>query len=130
MRPLFFILAVLIVPVCNAQRIQLEFLPGISTILPSELTIVQEGYNDLVIDAGYQVKSLKSPVYYSMRAAIHFENGAWEIEVNHLKLYLKNKPAEVDEFSITHGFNQIFVNYLRKYNWFDCRVGIGGMGTP
>ena len=54
------------------------------------------------------------------------DNGrGWEAELNHLKVYLKNLPEEVDRFSISHGYNQIFINRIFNAGGINRKVGLG-----
>lgn len=45
--------------------------------------------------------------------------------MNHLKVYLKNKPDEVDRFSISHGYNQILINRIFKTDRLNSKAGLG-----
>lgn len=43
----------------------------------------------------------------------------------HLKIYLKNYPKEIQQFSVSHGYNQLFLNrscYKLKYG---LKIGAG-----
>lgn len=111
----------------KVHRVTFEFLPGGAIAVPSPLIIKQEGEPDLRFLAMYQTHSFSLPIYYSWRLGYRFSSSSWfELEMNHLKLYLQNKPPEIERFTITHGFNQIWLNYKwrKKENWY-YTLGIG-----
>ena len=89
---------------------QLELLPGIAVVPPLPLTIHQTGHPSLHITAQYQTKSLQLPPYYSYRITTLKANKGWSLEMNHLKIYLKNTSPEIEQFSVSHGYNQVFLN--------------------
>lgn len=113
-------------PESITQHISLEILPGGALIVPSTLFIHQDGEDDLKFTANYETHSFNLPVYYSYRLGIQIQPEKWvELEMNHLKVYLQNKPDEIERFTITHGYNQIWMNYKWKYHQFYYTVGIG-----
>lgn len=108
------------------QHISFEFLPGGAIISPSPLFIRQEEYSDINYIARYSTKSFRLPIYYSWRLAyILNENSSLSLELNHLKIYLDNPVTEIDQFSITHGFNQLWFNYTRNIEYFNLTAGLG-----
>jgi len=112
--------------VAGQKGFYLEILPGVAYTLPSKLKIHQEGHNDIVIMAHYEVKPLTLPIYYSIRAGFSIsERVSLEIEFNHLKLFLINNPDEIQRFSVTHGYNQLWFSLLKEFRAFDARIGIG-----
>lgn len=112
--------------VAGQERFYLEILPGVAYTLPSKLKIHQEGHSDIVIMARYKVKPFTLPPYYSIRAGFSInENLSLEIEFNHLKLILVNTPDEIQRFTVTHGYNQLWFSLLKEFRAFDARVGIG-----
>jgi len=112
--------------ITNAQEnIRLEFAPGFSYVAPMPLKISQEGYPDIKMLAHYSTASFKLPIYYSVRAGLSKGNGGWEAEMNHLKIQLKNNPEEIEHFSVSHGYNQIFFSRVRHFENISGRIGIG-----
>lgn len=104
---------------------RLVFMPGVGVAVPSPLTIRQEGFSDLRFWTDWKTESLKFPIYYSYRLS-RYENGrGWEAEMNHLKLYAHNLPSEVGALSITHGFNQLWVNRGWQKRHFILKTGGG-----
>jgi len=96
---------------------------GISISLPSYLGISQKNYPDLILKARFQTRPLEFPLYYAAKFAFWKHNRSWELEIIHLKLYMKNRPSEIQYFAISHGFNLIFIN--RGYQRNTWRYGIG-----
>lgn len=108
------------------NRWTLEFQPGVAEIASSRLVIHQDGYDDIDFMAEYTSEPFKSPIYYSLRAGYCFnESTAIELEMNHLKIFLENKPEEIQQFSISHGYNQLWMNIAKHYFGFCARFGIG-----
>jgi hypothetical protein len=107
-------------------RFSLEFLPGGAAILPSTLFIHQEGFPDMKFTAHYRTESFTLPLYYSFRLGYKInDRSTIELEMNHLKVKLDNNPPEIEVFSISHGYNQLWANYAIIYKGFVCRAGIG-----
>jgi len=112
--------------VVGQKSFYLEILPGVAYTLPSKLKIHQEGHNDIVFMARYEVRPFTLPIYYSIRAGCSInESMSLEIEFNHLKLILVNEPDEIQRFTVTHGYNQLWFSFLKEFRTFDARVGIG-----
>lgn len=89
------------------------------------LTIKQQGYPDINMQAHYFTDAFVLPIYWDLRLA-RWENGkAWELETIHHKLYLENTSPEVQKFNISHGFNMVFVNRGFERKLFRYRAGAG-----
>ena len=102
-----------------------EFFGGSVYNVPAPLSIEQSGYKDLKINAHYETRPFLSPQYYCVRAAKWKANTAWEIEFIHHKLFLKNKPSEVQFFSITHGYNMFTANRAWNIKGIIIHTGAG-----
>lgn len=89
------------------------------------LTIKQSGYNAINLTASYATNSFKLPIYYSVRISRWHSRRAWEVELVHLKLKLKNKPPQVQRFEISHGFNLVLINHAWAKRKFMLRLGGG-----
>jgi hypothetical protein len=63
--------------------------------------------------------------YYDVKVGVAREPWAFELELIHHKLYLANRPAEVDTFEITHGYNPILLNVVREKWGAAFRAGAG-----
>jgi hypothetical protein len=103
---------------------------GSSYSFPSHLTIRQDGEKDIDLTAEYETKAWATQApYYDLRIAKWKNDTAWEFESLHQKLYLKNKPDEVEHFSISHGYNFNMLNYALSRYGFIYRAGIGFIMT-
>jgi len=110
---------------------QFEFLPGLALVPPMPLKVEQTGYPDISTTAHYRTESLKLPIYYSYRLGTFKNNKGWSMEMNHLKIYLDNPTNEIQLLSVSHGYNQLFINrhwIMDKYSWI---FGVGAViGHP
>lgn len=110
------------------ERFSFEFLPGGAVIFPASLFITQESFPNLEFSARYRTESFIPPIYYSYRAGYKINDlSAIELEMNHLKVKLDNNPPEIEVFTISHGFNQLWVNYAVIYKGFVFRAGAGAV---
>lgn len=107
------------------KRWHVNFTPGLSFVPPSPLTILQDTHKPLRLWAKYASKPLNLPPYYSYRIGFREDDRGWELEMNHLKVYLKNLPEEVDRFSISHGYNQVFANRIYNSGKLNFKAGLG-----
>ena len=111
-------------------RWSFELSGGAPLNIPFPLRIEQD--NQAVIE----IKSPKFysepfvlPVYWDWRFSRITKKGSWELEAIHHKLYLENNPPEIQQFSISHGFNIFTINRGFSYNHFLFRVGLGCVFT-
>lgn len=100
---------------------------GMPLNLPVPLSIRQSGEADLRLTARYETHPFQMPVYWGLQVARRSGGTDWALEILHQKLYLANPPPEVQDFSISHGYNLVTLSR----GW---RVGTGlwarlGAGT-
>jgi hypothetical protein len=107
---LFLLATLTFTSALSQEKIFITFTPGVSLALPAPLHISQKGYDDISLWAKYDTYPLRLPFYYSYSAGIQRGNTLYEIEMNHLKIYLTNSPPQVKWFSVSHGYNQFFFN--------------------
>lgn len=93
--------------------------------VPLPLTISQQAHPDIKLTARYATEPFKLPVYYDWRISRWEEDKSWEVEFIHHKLYLQNTPSEVQKFSISHGFNMLFINRGFYRQGYCYRAGAG-----
>jgi hypothetical protein len=103
---------------------------GTAYNIPTRLEIEQNGYEKISLTAEYDTKAWETFAwYYDFRMGWWKDGRAWELETIHHKLYLDNKPPEVESFSISHGYNLNYVNRAWRTNWpiknIIYRVGAG-----
>lgn len=112
-------------PVRAQARWSVELAGGFALNLRTPLVIRQSGAPDIALDAQYQSRSFASPLYYALRLGRWSRGAAWEVEFVHHKLYLRNRPAEVQQFEVSHGFNLIMVNRALPLGRAILRPGLG-----
>lgn len=109
-----------------SQRIwYADVTPGLSLVPPVPLVVKQEGGETIRLWARYGSAPLKRPYYYSVRVGTTDDTGSWELEMNHLKVYLRNRPSEIGRFSISHGYNQLLVNRAGRAGRLNAKAGLG-----
>ena len=125
---MFFLLLSFSIPV-NAQNKSwtLDIKSGIPVHIPAGLTIHQNNYPEIRLkSARFNSEPFRSPYFWSARLGYQHGSVIWELEEIHLKLFLKNKPEEVQQFSISHGYNLLFIN--RSFELNDLILIHAGMG--
>jgi hypothetical protein len=126
----FIIVMGLILPSWAMAGWTVQLSTGSSYSFPSPLTIRQDNEKDIDLTAEYETKAWATQApYYALRIAKWDDDTAWEFESLHQKLYLKNKPDEVQHFSISHGYNINMFNYALSRYGFIYRAGIGFVMT-
>lgn len=99
--------------------------------LPTPLDIDMNTGSDInVSSARYDTRSFSTQaIYYNFKLGYWENNAAWEFESLHHKLYLVNKPKNVQQFHISHGYNMNTVNRAWDTGNFIYRVGGGFIMT-
>jgi hypothetical protein len=115
------LLSVLLAGQAGAAEWSLYVAGGSSYSLPTRLVIRQKGQTDITLTAHYRTRPLFEVPYYDVRLS----RDQWELELIHQKLYLENRPPEVDTFEITHGYNFITLNRVFCRRGLDLRGGAG-----
>lgn len=95
--------------------------------LETALEIRQSGFETLELDAEYESRPFESPLYYSLRAGRWSDRRGWELELIHQKLFLQNRPPEVQRFGISHGYNLVTVNRAWEIGRVVARAGAGAV---
>lgn len=118
MRTLVFIItfAFTFTDVALAQtgRWSFEIHGGLPYNIPAPLIIKQKNEETLRFNARYSSEPMIAPYYWVLRISRFQNNKSWEFEAIHHKLYLDNKPPEIQQFSISHGYNILVIN--RSFN--------------
>ena len=121
-----YIIVLFALNTAQAQKlITIEFYSGLPYNVPLPLTISQVGEPDINLTAHYRSDPFEIPIYWNWRISYWNDNHAFEVEATHHKIFLKNTPTEIQEFSISHGFNTITINYAWKENSYVFRTGCG-----
>jgi len=98
---------------------------GLQYNVPLPLVIRQSGHPDIKLTARFDTRPFVEVPYYDVKVGIARKPWAFELELVHHKLYLANRPAEVDTFEITHGYNPLLVNCVRDWAGIKLRAGVG-----
>ncbi len=96
---------------------------GAAWNLPTPLAIRQAGQPDLRFGARYEGEPFRQPWYYLLRVERRQGDEAWALAFVHHKLHLANPPAEVQEFSVTHGYNLLIAE--RSWRRGGARASLG-----
>lgn len=92
------------------------------------LTIVQQGHPDIYIHrAEFETEPFTGPHYWDWRITKWFDFGGISFESIHQKIYLINKPAEVQRFGISHGYNMCLINFHKSFRWMNLVLGGGSV---
>lgn len=103
-----------------------EIFTGTALNFRTNLRIEQSGQPDININADYRTRPFDGALYYDLRYAKWREGDrATEVELLHHKIYLQNTTADVPEFSITHGYNMLFLNTAWMKDGLTYRIGGG-----
>ncbi len=98
---------------------------GLQYNVPMRLVIRQNGSPDMKLTARYDTKPFAEVPYYDIKLGMRRRPWAFELELVHHKLYLVNRPPEVDTFEITHGYNPLLLNCVRDWAGLRLRAGAG-----
>ena len=98
---------------------------GLQYNVPLPIVIRQSGQPDIRLTARFSTRPFADVPYYDVKVGIARNHWAYELELVHHKLYLDNRPPEVDAFEITHGYNPILVNVVRERWGVGFRAGAG-----
>lgn len=128
----FLVLLVICPSTVQAKRsYSFELFLGEQFNIPTPLTIKQKGAETIKVNwARYESDAwtgFNSP-YYAWRIGLWENDRAWELELVHEKIILKNKPEDVQHFEISHGYNLITINRawrLPEYHDLIWRLGAG-----
>lgn len=122
----FFIILTISLSLKSQIKWSFEFCGGAPYNLPATIKIQQSGYDNINIsNADFYTEPFTLPPYWDWRFSRISDNSFFELEAIHHKLYLSNKPLDVQRFSISHGFNMFFINYGKIYKKIFFRAGIG-----
>lgn len=103
----------------------LEVLIGDAFNFDSRTHIRYDQSAPLDLDGDYETRGLEAPLHYTVRLAHWDQDRAWELQVLHHKLYLRNRPPAVDALSVSHGFNIVTLNRAYALDRWRLRVGLG-----
>ncbi|WP_242354707.1 MULTISPECIES: hypothetical protein [unclassified Anaeromyxobacter] len=88
-----------------------QLLVGGPLNLRTPLTIRQRGEPDLHLRARWATRPFENPIYYGIGGFRREGGREISLEFLHHKIYLQNPPPEVQDFSVSHGFNLLVGSY-------------------
>ncbi|GFE82878.1 hypothetical protein GCM10011487_48780 [Steroidobacter agaridevorans] len=106
-----------------------ELLVGEAYNARSTTRIEQGALGRLSTSGDYETRGLEAPFHYAWRISRWQGNSAWELQLLHHKLYLKNPPDGVDSLSVSHGFNIVSFNRAWESGGWRFRAGVGPVVT-
>jgi hypothetical protein len=106
-----------------------ELLLGDAYNADSSTRIEQGALGRQAISGDYETRGLEGPFHYAWRISRWQESGAWELQLLHHKLFLKNRPEGVDSLSVSHGFNIVSINRAFESGGWRLRAGVGPVIT-
>ncbi|HET9984377.1 MAG TPA: hypothetical protein VFQ38_12345 [Longimicrobiales bacterium] len=120
------IAATLLLPAAAAgQTWRIGAALGFAYNVPVPLVIRQRGEPPIRTTARFATRAFQRPLYYLVRAERLDGDHGWGMEWIHHKLFLRNRPAEVQRFDISHGFNVVTLLYSRVDGLAEARLGAG-----
>jgi hypothetical protein len=115
---------VLVLPDFGGEWTLVGFL-GTALNVPTPLTIIQNNHPEITLTARYKEHTFEGFPYYDLRIGHWSGKRAWELELIHHKIYLDNPPSDVQNFSISDGFNLLVINRAWETKRFIWRLGAG-----
>jgi hypothetical protein len=109
----------------EADAVVVQFLGGMALNLPTTLSFHHDDLGRFDHAARWETRPLDQPFYWAARVRWQRAVDGFELQLLHHKLYLRNNPPGVDHFEVTHGFNLLTVNYLRRTRPVQLRGGLG-----
>lgn len=104
-----------------------EVLIGDALNLSSRTQIHSALTSNAPFGGDYETRGLEGPVHYAWRITRWHQDRGWELEVLHHKLYLRNRPPNVEALSISHGFNIIALGRAYALDPWRLRLGLGAV---
>lgn len=106
-----------------------EGLLGTAVSANSPLTIRQDGYPTLQVDAHWDTRPFAPTIYYAIRVSRWWGNTGIFLDNLHHKLYLANPTPEVQDFRITHGYNLLAIGPAFRRGQWSVMLGAGPVIT-
>lgn len=120
----FLLIVYSISPAAQATHWALELGSGMPYNFVTPLTVSQDFEPDINLSAHYISSPQKMPFYYYIRIGKWCGCWAWEFEDIHHKIYLSNTNDTIKHFSISHGYNLLYLN--RSVLWHGLVWRLGG----
>ncbi len=111
------------------KTISFEVYSGFAYNLPTQLTVTEEGKEDVTLMADWETESFQDALYYGLRVGLWEDKKGWEIEFMHHKIKLTNAPEEIDSLEISHGYNLLTLNRAWELEPAYIHLGLGFVFT-
>jgi hypothetical protein len=116
--------------VCTGDLgITVRLMGGLPYNLKAPLEISQNGNPDIRFSASYESKPFEQSYYYDFSVSRWRGDEAWSIDFLHHKIHLKDGPAEVQDFAVSHGYNIFTLRRLWNRNDNIISLGAGAVVT-
>jgi hypothetical protein len=109
----------------SASRWTAEAALGNAWNLPLPVMVTQDKQPDVKFRGHWKTRGFEGPIYYSLRAGIEDSTGVWMLELIHHKILLDNLTPEVQHFEVSHGYNLLVLERLRRREWWHVGAGLG-----
>ncbi len=109
----------------SQSRWTFELGTGAPYNIPLPLVIHQEGEPELTLQARYSSEPFTVPISWIWRVGYHEGGRIWELQAVHHKLFLDNRPSDVEYFAVSHGMNFVTVNRGWEGREVTFRAGAG-----
>ena len=107
------------------NKLVFEIGSGIPYNFSLPLTIRQNGERTIKQTAEFDSRPFEIPIFWDWRIGYWSGSNGWELEAIHHKLFLRNKPPEVQQFDISHGINFVIINRCFLKDGFIFKAGAG-----
>jgi hypothetical protein len=100
---------------------------GAAANLPTRLEIDPDSAPAIRMRPRFEARPFEDSPYYAARLSCGSERGAWEVELVHHKLYLKerDRTPEVSGLEATHGYNLVTLGRSTRRFGLLWRAGLG-----
>lgn len=98
---------------------------GCSKSGPSPLTVKFQDRDNETISANYDNRCFEDSHWWSFRLEQWQNKSGWGLELIHHKIYLVNTTQSIRSFSLSDGYNLLFLNVAKQLNNINYRVGFG-----
>lgn len=124
-------LALLAAPLATPAfaQVEIQIFGGSAVSLPLPITVSQAGYPDLHFTARWATRPTRPAWYYAWRVGLWKDDRGWRLDHTHHKIYLLNRPPEIEVFQITNGFNLVTVSRAFRRRHLTYSVGAGPVIT-
>lgn len=101
-------------------RWSFELFGGSAFSFDTPFTVSQAGQPEITMTAEWDTRPFYAAPYYAYRIAKMDTTGrsGWAFDFTHHKIYLANRPPEIQKFEISHGYNLLVLSRLwRRSGW-------------